>query len=85
MKDFILSKNPNSFDDVLYLCNYCKPNIANNTMPPCCVLNGLQTEPIPEELSKLDVLSGQLIQRAHAFQTVVHLGTYTAKVPIYNS
>ena len=85
LKDFILSKNPNSFDDVLYLCKYCKPNIANNTMPPRCVLNVLQTDPIPEELSKLDVLSRQLIQRAHAFQTVVRLGTYTAKVPIYSS
>ena len=27
----------------------------------------------------------QLIQRAKCYQTVVRLGTYTAKVPIYNS
>ena len=40
---------------------------------------------MPAELAKLDVLSRQLIQRAKAFQTIVRLGTYTAKVPIYNS
>ena len=49
-------------------------------MPPRCVLNGLQTSPIPRELSVLDELSKQLIQRAKAFQTVVRLGTYTNKV-----
>ena len=54
-------------------------------MPPWCVLNGLQTVPIPSELSKLDSLSTQLIQRAKSYQTIVRLGTYTAKVPIYNS
>ena len=31
------------------------------------------------------VLSTQLIQCAKCYQTVVRLGTYTAKVPIYNS
>ena len=33
----------------------------------------------------LDELSKQLIQRAKAFQTIVRLGTYTNKVPSYNS
>ena len=37
-------------------------------MPPRCVLNRLQTEPIPEESSKLAVLSRQLIQQAHSFK-----------------
>ena len=54
-------------------------------MPPCCVFNGLETVPIPPELSKLDALSSQLIQRAKCYQTVIRLGTYTAKVPVYNS
>ena len=54
-------------------------------MPPRCILNSLQTVPIPPELSKLDALSSQLIQRAKCYQTVVRLGTYTAKVPVYNS
>ena len=41
--------------------------------------------PIPPELADLDSLSRQLIQRAKCYQTIVRLGTYTAKVPIYNS
>ena len=39
-----------------------------------------QTVPIPSELSKLDSLSTQLIQWAKSYQTIVRLGTYTAKV-----
>ena len=39
--------------------------------------------PIPE--AQLDCLSTQLIQRAKCYQTVVRLGTFTGKVPIYNS
>ena len=53
-------------------------------MPARCVLNGLYTEPIPQELSNLNVIESQLIHRAKCFQTVVRLGTYTGKVPIYN-
>ena len=43
-------------------------------MPARCVLNGLQTVPIPPELAVLDQLSRQLIQRAKCYQTVVRLG-----------
>ena len=46
---------------------------------------GLHVVPIPQELARLDCLSTQLIQRAKCYQTVVRLGTYTGKVPIYNS
>ena len=45
-------------------------------MPGRCALNGLQTE---------KVFSSQLIQLAKAFQTVVHLGRYNNKIPLYNS
>ena len=41
--------------------------------------------PIPPELAKLDALSSQLIQHAKCYQTIVRLGTYTAKVSVYNS
>ena len=68
----------------LYICNYCKPLIKKNILPPRCVINGLQNISIPTEISKLDPLSMQLIQRAKCYQTVVRLSTYTAKVPIYN-
>ena len=56
------------------------------TMPGRRVLNGLYTEPVPEELSNLNALESQFIQRAKCFQTVVCLGTYTGKfkVPLYN-
>ena len=37
------------------------------------------------ELANLDCLSRQFIQRAKAYQIVVRLGTYTNKVPVYNS
>lgn len=47
-----------------------------------CMLNGLYTEPMPEEISDLNTLESQFIQH---FQTVVRLGTYPGKVPIYNS
>ena len=67
------------------MCNYCKSVIKKNKLPPRCVLNGLETVPMPPELAKLDALSSQLIQRAKCYQTVVRLGTYTAKVPVYNS
>ena len=49
-----------------------------------CVLNGLYTEPIPKELPNLNAIENQLIQHVKCFQTVVRLGTYNGKVPIYN-
>ena len=64
--------------------NYCKSVIKKNKLPPRCVLNGLETVPMPPELAKLDALSSQLIC-AKCYQTVVRLGTYTSKVPVYNS
>ena len=69
----------------LTVCQYCRPCLNNDKMPSRCILNGLVTEAVPGELARLDALSKQLIQRAKAFQTVVKLGSITAKVPIYNS
>ena len=85
LKSHILNNNPNAAKQVLFMCYYCKNMIRNNKMPPRCVLNGLQTVPIPPELAILDPLSRQLIQRAKCYQTIVRLGTYTGKVPHYNS
>ena len=42
---------------VLYMCHYCKTRVRSGDMPARCVLNGLQTVPIPPELAKLDLLS----------------------------
>ena len=58
--------------------------LNNNQIPNWSILNGLITEPVPDELAKLNVLERQLIQRAKCFQTIIRLGTYTSKVPIYN-
>ena len=68
-----------------YICQYCRPVLNKDNMPSRCILNGLITEPIPKELERLDPVSKQLIQRGKAFQAVVRLGTYTGKVPSYNS
>ena len=51
----------------------------------CLHVAGLETVPIPPELSKLNALSSQLIQCAKCYQTVIRLGTYTAEVPVYSS
>ena len=85
LKAFIVEQNPDANYRVLYMCNYCKTLVKKDEMPPRCVLNGLQTVSMPPELAKLDCLSRQRIQRAKCYQTVVRLGTYTAKVPVYNS
>ena len=71
----------NNGTEQLYICQYCQPFLNKNTIPARCVLNGLLTEPVPDELKSLDALSKQLIQRAKAFQTIVRLGTYSGKVP----
>ena len=85
LKRYISQHIPDARDHTLYMCNYCKPMIKRNRIPSRCVLNGLQTVPVPTELAVLDTLSKQLIQRAKCYQTIVRLGTYTGKVPIYNS
>ena len=83
---FTLLNDPSSLQNkVLYMYTNFKPIIKNDKVPGRCVLNGLKCEPIPDELNNLDPLSLQLIQRAKCFQTVVRLGTYTGKVPSYNS
>ena len=72
-------------EQLLYICQYCRPFLNKNTIPARCVLNGLVTEPTPQELKSLNALCKQLIQRAKAFQIIVRLGTYSGKVPAYNA
>ena len=85
LKQFILQKNPKATGEMHFMCRYCKNLIIKDQMPSHRVLNGLQVVEILAELSGLDCLSKQFIQRAKAYQTVVQLGTYTAKVPMFNS
>ena len=42
-KAFIVEQNPGANEQVLYMCNYCKPLVKKDEMPPRCVLSGLQT------------------------------------------
>ena len=69
LKQYMLELNPAADDHTLYMCNYCKPSIRNNKLPPR-VLNGLETVLIPLELLNLDTLSSQLIQHAKCYQTL---------------
>ena len=85
LKNFIREKRRESIGAQLFMCNYCKPKIKDDKMPGRCVLNGLETAPVPEELAKLSSLGRQFVQLAKCFQTVVRLGTYMGKVPSYNS
>ena len=84
LKNYLLEKDPDLGEKTLYVCN-CQPILNENKLPGRCVLNGLYTEPVPEELSSLNNLETQFIQRTKCFQTVVRLGTYTGKVLLYNS
>ena len=65
------------------MCHYGNRRVRAGIMPAHCILNGLETVPIPPELAHL-YLSRQLIQSAKCYQTIVRLGTYTGKVPTYN-
>ena len=85
IKAYNVLTNPDVGDDPACLCNYCRPKIKVGTMPSRCILNGLESPRLPEELKGLDPFSTQLIQKAKAFQTVVRLGTYLNKVPSHNS
>ena len=85
LKAHVLMSPPVVSGHVLYMYHYCKTRVRSGDMPAHCVLNGLQTVPIPPELAKLDLLSRQPIQRAKCYQTIVRLGTYSGKVPTYNS
>ena len=84
LKNYLLEKDPGLGGKTLDVCTHCRPILNENKLPGRCVLNGLYNELVPEELSSLNNLETQFIQRAKCFQTAVRLGTYTGKVPLYN-
>ena len=57
LKAHVLKYPPTVSSQVLYMCHYCKTRVRSGNMPARCVLNGMQTVPIPQELAKLDLLS----------------------------
>ena len=44
-------------EQLIYICQYCRPILNKNTISTRSVLNGLVAEPIPEELKLLNALS----------------------------
>ena len=85
VKEYLLWQNAVVNIESLYVCSHCCPILNCDRIPCHCVLNGVETEPIPAEVFGLDALNKQLIQLAKSFQTIVRLGTYTGKVPMYSS
>ena len=84
LKNYLLEKDSDVGKKTLYVCTHCRPILNEDRMPGHCVLNGLDTEPVPQGLANLNALESQFIQCAKCFQTVIHLGTYTGKVPLYS-
>ena len=62
LKTFLAENDEHHASRVYYICTHCRPLLNQNKLPARCVLNGLQTEKIPEELSHLTPLGRQLIQ-----------------------
>ena len=85
IKAYAILSCPDVGDDPVYLCDFCRPKVKAGIMPGRCVINGLESPPIPKELKDLDPFTVKFLQLAKAFQTVVRLSTYTNKVPSYNS
>ena len=85
LKQYLAERDDDFDSKIYYICQHCRPLLNDNKLPATCVLNGLYVEEIPKELSQLNALGRQLVQRAKPFQTIIRLGTYTEKVPIYNA
>ena len=51
LKSYLLEKDPLAAKNTYYVCGYCRPLLNEDKMPGRCVLNGLYTEPVPQELS----------------------------------
>ena len=68
LKNSLLDRDLHVATKTLYVCTHCQPILNENNIPDRCVLNGLYTEPVPEELSNLNALENQFIQQAKCFQ-----------------
>ena len=55
LKAFILERNLDANDQVLYMCKHCKPLIKRDNLPARCILNGLETVPMSPELANWTV------------------------------
>jgi len=48
----------------LFVYKDCQPVLNAGNIPAWCVLNGLFTEPVPDELTNLSALENKFIQKA---------------------
>ena len=85
LKQYLADRDEDFDSKIYYICKHYRPLLNDNKLPATCVLNDLYVEKIPKELSQLNALGRQLVQRVKPFQTIIRLGTYTGKVPIYNA
>lgn len=70
----------NHYDDHSFvfnqrMCNYCLQKFKGNTLPPTCLLNGLQFDPVPECISILNEFEKIFIQRHKAFSVITRMDT----------
>ena len=63
LKDYLHKRDPNVSTKKLYICKDCRPVLNAKNIAARCLLNGLFTEPVPEELANLSSLETQFIQR----------------------
>ena len=59
--------------DTMHICLCCKDALNRSTMPPRCVLNGLQVDPLPDTMKDLNNFEMMLLQKRKCFQTVIRL------------
>ena len=81
----IAKRNQEEDFDSLWLFQHCRMKLNENQMPSQCVLNGLETDPISSELTALESLSKQLIQRAKFFKLLCILVHTLQEYQKYNS
>lgn len=71
-------KQGNKYGD--FICDYCYTKFkTEKTLPPTCILNGLQVPEVPVCISRLNEYENMLIQRAKAFQVVYRMGAVSGK------
>jgi hypothetical protein len=83
LRAFILVRDGDDDECAAYsinnICDYCSGKLRANSIPPRFVLNGLETDPLPDELRDLNLFESIIIQKAKCFQTVLRLGTLSSK------
>lgn len=62
-----------SYADQEWICSTCHRALMKNKIPTQCVYNGLQLDPIPEQLSNLCALEARLVSQRLPFMQIFNL------------